>query len=113
MARELPLPRDLADEIAAELRSARRRAAFDGVRVGSLEALLEVVRRVSGGLRRPATPGDVLADAPDAVERDRRRRLLLALRERADRDGQPGDTGLSAAKETVVPDGISDERSER
>lgn len=71
---------DLVAEIDAELLAARRRAAWDDARISALEELLETTRRVVGGLGRPATLVDVLESAPTAAERQRRRRLLFALR---------------------------------
>jgi hypothetical protein len=73
-------PRDLVDEIDAELLAARRKAVWDDARVRALEELLETTRRVARELSRPATLTDLLATAPDPAERHRRRRLLQALR---------------------------------
>jgi hypothetical protein len=83
MANRLPLPRDLSEEVAGELRTARTRAARDEVRVRALETLLETVRCVSHELGRPATPLDLLS-VTDARELTRRHRLLAALRQRPD-----------------------------
>jgi hypothetical protein len=74
------LPHDLSDEIAGELATARRSLAYDETRVRALEALLELVRRLSGCLRREATLDDVLATAASPAEQAERRRLLAALR---------------------------------
>jgi len=76
------LPPDLSDEIAGELAAARRSLAYDETRVHALEALLELVRALSGCLRREATLDDVLATATSPAEQAERRRLLAALRER-------------------------------
>jgi len=73
-------PRDLLAEIDAELLAARRKAVWDDARVRALEELLETARRVVRELGRPATLADLLATAPSAAERHRRRRLLQALR---------------------------------
>ena len=71
----LPLPRDLTDEITAELIHARIRVARSASRVTALESLLDVVWRLERELGRPVTMLDLLAtDDPD----ERRRRLLLA-----------------------------------
>jgi hypothetical protein len=79
MANRLRLPRDLADEVSAELRAARTQAARDEVRVRSLETLLDTVHGVTRELGRPATPLDLLT-VSDPRELTRRRRLLAALR---------------------------------
>jgi hypothetical protein len=84
MANRLRMPRDLADEVADELRTARTRAARDEVRVRTLETLLETVRRVSRELGRPATPLDLLT-VSDVRELTRRHRLLTALRQGGDK----------------------------
>jgi hypothetical protein len=83
MANRLHLPRDLSEEVTAELRTARTQAARDEVRVRALETLLETVRSVSRELGRPATPVDLLTVA-DSRELTRRHRLLAALRQRPD-----------------------------
>lgn len=83
MAKRLRLPRDLSEEVAAELRAARTQAAHDEVRVRALETLLETVRAVSQELGRPATTLDLLA-ADDPRELTRRHRLLAALRQPLD-----------------------------
>jgi hypothetical protein len=84
MANRLRLPRDLVDEVTAELQAARTKAARDEVRVRALETLLETVRGVSRELGRPATAVDLLTVA-DPRELTRRHRLLTALRQGADK----------------------------
>jgi hypothetical protein len=83
MAKRLRLPRDLSEEVTAELRAARTQAARDEVRVRALESLLDTVRSVSQELGRPVTTPDLLAGA-DPRELTRRHRLLAALRQPAD-----------------------------
>jgi hypothetical protein len=69
------LPRDLTEEITAELINARIRVARSASRVTALESLLDIVWRLEHELRRPVTLLDLLStDDPD----ERRRRLLLA-----------------------------------
>jgi hypothetical protein len=73
-------PRDLVDEVDAALLAARRKAVWDDARVRALEELLETTRRVARELGRPTTLTDLLTAAPSTAERNRRRRLLQALR---------------------------------
>lgn len=75
----LALPRDLTDEITAELIHARIRVARSASRVSALENLLEVVWTVERDLGRPVTLVDLVASA-DPPERARRMRLVRALR---------------------------------
>jgi hypothetical protein len=75
------LPPDLSEEIASELAAARRSLAYDETRVHALEALLELVRVLSGCLRREATLEDVIDTARSSAEEAERRRLLGALRQ--------------------------------
>jgi hypothetical protein len=76
----LPLPRELADEVAAELLAARRSLVRDEARVEALEALLDLVWTLSRELGRPATLVDVLAPSKP-IEREHRRRLVHLLRD--------------------------------
>lgn len=80
-AQDVPLPRDLADEISAELLVARRSLVRDTTRVEALEVLLDIVSTLSRRLGRPATLPDVLG-ATEPMERERRRRLIHVLRDR-------------------------------
>jgi hypothetical protein len=69
------LPRDLTDEITAELIHARIQVARSAMRVAALESLLDIVWVLERELLRPPTLLDLLStNDPD----ERRRRLLLA-----------------------------------
>jgi hypothetical protein len=74
------MPLDLVEEIDAELVDARTRLAWDDARVRALEELLDTVREVGRELDRAVTLADLIATATTAVERNRRQRLLRALR---------------------------------
>lgn len=74
------VPRDLLDEIDLELRavSSSRRRQSD--RLLLLEELRAVALAAAQHLDRPMTARDLIALAPDALERERRRGLVQALR---------------------------------
>jgi hypothetical protein len=74
------MPLDLVGEIDAELVDARTRLAWDDARVRALEELLDTVREVGRELDRAVTLTDLIATAATDVERNRRQRLLRALR---------------------------------
>jgi hypothetical protein len=73
------LPRDLSEEITAELIHARIRVARSASRVAALESLLDIVWLLEHELRRPVTLLDLLSGA-DPAEQARRTRLVRALR---------------------------------
>jgi hypothetical protein len=74
-AHRLSLPRDLTNEITAELINARIRVARSASRVTALESLLDIVWQLEHELHRPVTLLDLLStDDPD----ERKRRLQLA-----------------------------------
>ena len=75
----LRLPRDLTEEITAELIRARIRVERSASRVTALESLLDVVWLLEHELGRTPTLLDLLStDDPD--ERRRRLRLARSLR---------------------------------
>jgi hypothetical protein len=76
----VPVPRDLTEEITAELIHARIRVARSASRVAALESLLESVWTLERELRRPVTVLDLLSSG-DPPERARVLRLVRSLRE--------------------------------
>jgi hypothetical protein len=86
-------PRDLVDEIDAELVAARRVLTWDGARVRALEELLATARSVALDLGRGVEPADLVAAAPTEAERTRRQRLMRTLRA-PDSAGQRDENAL-------------------
>lgn len=74
------LPRDLLDEIDLELRAEYTRRRSQGERLLMLEELRAITVAAAGQLGRPVSAADLVTGASDAVERDRRRTLVQALR---------------------------------
>lgn len=74
------LPRDLVDEIDVELRALHTRQRRHSDRLLMLEELRAVAVVAAQQLGRPVSAADLVAGAPDAIERDRRRALVQALR---------------------------------
>lgn len=74
------LPRDLLDEIDLELRAVHTSRRRHGERLLLLEELRAVALVASRQLGRPISAADLVAGAPDALERSRRRSLVQALR---------------------------------
>jgi hypothetical protein len=80
MPRSPELPHNFVDEVELALEEARRALAAHSVRVAALEELHTIGRRVSFELGRPVTVFDVVRQAGDGRERERRRTLIHTLR---------------------------------
>src|SRR5262249_12921880 len=76
----LTLPRDVIDEIEHELAATRAAIGQDRARGAALEELQAIALVLAATRGRPTTARDLLCAAPSAAERERRRRLLCALR---------------------------------
>lgn len=74
------LPRDLLDEIDLELRAVLTTRRRQGERLLLLEELRAITVVAARQLGRPVSAADLVAGAPDEIERDRRRALVQALR---------------------------------
>lgn len=74
------LPRDLLDEINLELRAVQLSRREQADRLLLLEELRAIAVVATHQLRRPVTARDLIMGAPDALERERRRSLVRALR---------------------------------
>lgn len=75
-----PTPRDLVDEIEAELIPARSALVRNDLRVAALEALLDLAWKLALELGRPVTISDLLTAAPTPVEHAHRLQLARSLR---------------------------------
>ena len=73
-------PHDFRDEVTRELRATYRELAGDRERIAALEELERLTIELSAELRRPLTVFDLIREAPDPAERERRRALVRALR---------------------------------
>jgi len=74
------LPHNFVEEVERALDEARRVLAELTVRVAALEELHNIGRRVSFELGRPVTVFDVVREAGDGREQERRRALIHTLR---------------------------------
>jgi hypothetical protein len=74
------LPHNFVEEVERALDDARRVLAELTVRVAALEELHIIGRRVSFELGRPVTVFDVVREAGDGREQERRRALIHTLR---------------------------------
>jgi hypothetical protein len=74
------LPRDLLDEIELELRAVQTIQRRHSARLLLLEELRAITIVATRQLGRPVSAADLIADATNALERERRRALLQALR---------------------------------
>lgn len=85
------LPRDLLDEIDLELRAVNSSRRLQCERLLVLEELRAIALVAAGQLGRPVSAADLIAGAPDADERDRRKSLVQALRTSEPKDASPGN----------------------
>ncbi len=77
---QISFPRDFLEEVEQELRNAQRRLGRDHEHVAQLESLYRVTHAVASRLGRQITVFDVIRSADQRIERERRERLIRALR---------------------------------
>jgi hypothetical protein len=80
MATPPDLPHNFIEEVERALEEARNVLAEQSVRVTALEELHMIGRRVSFEVGRPITVFDIVRQAGDGREQERRRTLIQQLR---------------------------------
>jgi hypothetical protein len=82
------LPRNFVEEVEVELGLAQQRLGAEHERVVQLQALYRVSVAVEASLGRQITVFDVIRSAPGRGERQRRQRLVRALRIATSSEGE-------------------------